>query len=99
MRTPFVALVVAAIAAAPAFAQTHPTRTPAPARTTAPAARPQPAAAKPTSDGQGEYVAPDMTGSPNDRVTTDYSNRPLKHPAKGTSTLSSQPKATPAPKQ
>ncbi|MCA8832475.1 hypothetical protein [Hymenobacter pini] len=101
LRTTLLGLLLTAAAATTVLAQTTPTptRKPAPARprTAAPAPRPQPAPTKPTSDGQGEYVAPDMTGAPDDRVTTDYSNRPLKKPATGTSTLSSQKKAaTPA---
>ncbi|MDU0370644.1 hypothetical protein ACFPAF_09595 [Hymenobacter endophyticus] len=96
-RTILLGLLLTA-AATTALAQTTPTRKPAPARTAAPAPRPQPTPAKPASDGQGEYVAPDMTGAPNDRVTTDYSNRPFRKPAKGTSTLSSQPKSAPVKK-
>jgi hypothetical protein len=65
------------------------------------AARPQPTApaTKSATDGQGEYVAPGMSGAPDEKVSTDYNNRPLKKPATGTSTLSSQPKSGPAPKK
>ncbi|WP_426489915.1 hypothetical protein [Hymenobacter sp. 102] len=94
LRTAFLGLLLTTATAT--VAQTTPTRKPAPTHA---ASRPQPASAKTASDGQGEYVAPDMTGAPNDRVTTDYSNRPLKKSAKGTSTLSSQPKSAPANKQ
>ncbi|RSK43746.1 hypothetical protein [Hymenobacter rigui] len=99
LRTAFLGLLLTAAVAT--MAQTTPARKPAPARIrpTAPAPRPQPAPTKPASGGQGEYVAPDMTGAPDDRVTTDYSNRPLKKPAKGTSTLSSQPKSAQTQKQ
>jgi|GEM_PF-6133328 len=90
LRLLTLALLLAAGAGSAAHAQTG--KKPAPAKPRAMPTKPRPApAAKPTSDGQGEYVAPGMTGAPDDKVTTDYENRPLKKPAANTSTMSSQP--------
>lgn len=105
LRFALPALLVTALACGTASAQTTkkpmPPARKAPATSAAkPAPQPKPAASTKSSsqdDGQGEYVAPGMTGAPDDKVTTDYNNRPLRKPAANTSTMSSQPQPQPKP--
>ncbi|MBO0360291.1 hypothetical protein J0X19_20190 [Hymenobacter sp. BT186] len=105
LRTAFFGFVLAGLlAGTTASAQTKPATKAGTTKgrpATSATARPQPAppATKSATDGQGEYVAPGMSGAPDEKVTTDYNNQPLKKPATGTSTMSSQPKATPAPRR
>lgn len=105
LRTAFFGFVLAGLlAGTTASAQTQPaakagTTKGRPTKPSTARPQPTPPATKSGTDGQGEYVAPGMSGAPDEKVTTDYNNRPLKKPATGTSTMSSQPKATPAPRK
>lgn len=83
MRCSFaLAALLAALPVAAATAQT--TRPTAAVRRAASPAPPPPAAslAPATTDVEGIYVAPGMTGAPRQEVTTDYNNHPIRQPAR-----------------